>query len=77
MVSGTPVHADSGVALYTELVTLMTSVLPPRDFFWKCLCFPPSCTWGLSRRRANTLQPVAPEVRSEAELRAKDALGRQ
>lgn len=77
MVSVTSVHTDSGAALYIEVVTLMASVLLPRDFFWKYLCFLASCTWRLSRRRANTSQPVAPEGRSEAELAAKDALGRQ
>lgn len=33
MVSVTSVHSDRGVALYTEVVTLMASVLLPRDVF--------------------------------------------
>lgn len=51
----------------------MTSVLLPRDFFGNASA---SCMWKLSRRRANTSQPVAPEGRSKAAPRAKDALGK-
>lgn len=71
------VSTDSAVTLYTEVVTLTTSVLLPRDSFGNACAFLAICTWRLSRRRADTLQPVAPEGRSEAELRDKAALGRQ